>query len=146
MGGGASDGQLGGRRPGAAAGVTRGIRMKAFDLLQMTYSYLFSYFFPLIITFTSQLLDKPWSQVSSLVPPRYVPSFVSRIGFGIPAALQQCKTSAQYENRVFNPARVVQATEETFPYHKQPPPRHFKEGSSALFSRKMVDTLLCTRR
>ena len=31
------------------------------------------------------LLDKPWSQVSFLLPPRCMPSFFSRIGFNIPA-------------------------------------------------------------
>ena len=35
-------------------------------------------------TFTFQLLDKPWSQVSSLVPPGSCLQFLSRIGFSTP--------------------------------------------------------------
>ena len=34
----------------------------------------------------SDLLVKPWSQVSPLLPPGHVPSFLSRIGFRIPTA------------------------------------------------------------
>ena len=40
-----------------------------------------------IIVYTSfQLLDKPWSQVSSLLPPGYCLQFLSRIGFSNPTA------------------------------------------------------------
>ena len=35
--------------------------------------FFFSFFF-FLHTFTFQLLDKPWSQVSSLLPPRFLPS------------------------------------------------------------------------
>ena len=37
-------------------------------------------------TSTFQLLDKPWSQVSSLLPPGFCLHFLSRIGFSNPAA------------------------------------------------------------
>ena len=39
-------------------------------------------------TFTSQLLDKPWSQVSSLLPPGSCLQFLSRIGFSNPTVRQ----------------------------------------------------------
>ena len=51
-------------------------------LLYTSYIYIYSH------TATFQLLDKPWSQVSSLLPPApgsCVP-FLSRIGFSTPAA------------------------------------------------------------
>ena len=37
-------------------------------------------------TCTFQLLDKPWSQVSSLLPPGFCLQFLSRIGFSNPTA------------------------------------------------------------
>ena len=57
----------------------------------------FRFIFLLIITFTfqpnsvggftlSDLLDKPWSRVSSLLPPGTCLRLLSRIGFGIPTA------------------------------------------------------------
>ena len=39
------------------------------------------------IFFFFQLLVKPWSKVSSLLPPPYMPSSLSRIGFSIPTFL-----------------------------------------------------------
>ena len=47
-------------------------------------SQLASFFFS--HTFTFQLLDKPWSQVSSLLPPGCCLQFLSRIGFSNPTA------------------------------------------------------------
>ena len=47
--------------------------------------HLFFFFF-LSHTFTFQLLDKPWSQVSSLLPPGSCLQFLSRIGFSNPTA------------------------------------------------------------
>ena len=46
------------------------------------------YHFPAqLVGFTlSDLLDKPWLQVSSLVPPGTCLQFLSRIGFSIPTA------------------------------------------------------------
>ena len=48
----------------------------------------------------SDLLDKPWSQVSSLLP-RYVPSFLSRIGFSIPTARRFSSSVANSRSRAF---------------------------------------------
>ena len=47
------------------------------------------------------LLDKPWSQVSSLFPPRYVPSFLSRIRFTIPTARRFSSNVASSRSRAF---------------------------------------------
>ena len=44
------------------------------------------FFFSFSHTFTFQLLDKPWSQVSSLLPPGSCLRFLSRIGFSNPTA------------------------------------------------------------
>ena len=44
------------------------------------------FFFSFSHTFTFQLLDKPWSQVSSLLPPGSCLRFLSRIGFNDPTA------------------------------------------------------------
>ena len=49
----------------------------------------------------SDLLDKPLSQVSSLLPPRYVPSFLSRIGFSIPTARRFSSNVANSRSRAF---------------------------------------------
>ena len=49
----------------------------------------------------SDLLDKPLSQVSSLLPPRYVPSFLSRIGFSIPTARRFSWNVANSRSRAF---------------------------------------------
>ena len=46
--------------------------------------YTFFFFFSHTSTF--QLLDKPWSQVSSLLPPGSFLQFLSRIGFNNPTA------------------------------------------------------------
>ena len=53
--------------------------------MALNYEYIFIYFF-LSHTFTSQLLDKPRSQVSSLLPPGSCLQFLSRIGFSNPIA------------------------------------------------------------
>ena len=63
--------------------------------LRRTFLFIFPFFlnhhfhFPaqLVGRFTlSDLLDKPWSQVSSLLPPGTYLQFLSRIGFSIPTA------------------------------------------------------------
>ena len=48
------------------------------------YTFFFLFFF--LHTSTFQLLDKPWSQVSSLLPPGSYLQFLSRIGFSNPTA------------------------------------------------------------
>ena len=45
-----------------------------------------SFSFIILHTSTLEPLDKPWSQVSSLVPPVLSPSILSRIGFSNPTA------------------------------------------------------------
>ena len=50
------------------------------------YIALSSTFFSSSHTSTFQLLDKPWSQVSSLLPPGSCLQFLSRIGFSNPTA------------------------------------------------------------
>ena len=57
------------------------------------YSVLLSYIF-IFMTFTFQLLDKLWSQVSSLPPLGACLQFLSSIGFSIPTAR---RFSSNYE-------------------------------------------------
>ena len=47
---------------------------------------MYLYLFIFGLTFTFQLLDKPWSPVSSLLPPGTCLRFLSRIGFSISTA------------------------------------------------------------
>ena len=49
----------------------------------------------------SDLLDKPWSQVSSLLPPGTCLQFLSRIGFGIPTARRFSSNVAISRSRAF---------------------------------------------
>ena len=62
------------RRPG------EGTQTTTAALPMLCFSFLFSH------TSTFQLLDKPWSQVPSLLPPGSCLQFLSRIGFSNPAA------------------------------------------------------------
>ena len=48
--------------------------------------FFFFFLFSFRLTFTFQLLDKLWSQVSSLLPPGMCLQFLSRIGLSIPTA------------------------------------------------------------
>ena len=52
----------------------------------------------------SDLLDKPWSQVSSLLPPGTCLQFLSRIGFSIPTALRFSSNVANSRSRAFRPS------------------------------------------
>ena len=58
-----------------------------------------SFFFSFFHTSTFQLLDKPWSQVSSLLPPRFLPSILSRIGFSNPTARRFSSSVANSRSR-----------------------------------------------
>ena len=49
----------------------------------------------------SDLLDKPWSQVSSLLPPGTCLQFLSRIGFSIPTARRFSSNVANSRSRAF---------------------------------------------
>ena len=68
-------------------------------------SYDTQTFFFLSHTCTFQLLDKPWSQVSSLLPPGSCLQFSSRIGFSNPTArrffIECCLTVANSRSRAF---------------------------------------------
>ena len=62
------------------------------------------FYFPaqLVGGFTlSDLLDRPWSQVSSLLPPGTCLQFLSRIGFSIPTARRFSLNVANSRSRAF---------------------------------------------
>ena len=65
--------------------------------------YIILFYFILSHTSTFQLLDKPWSPVSSLLPPRFLPStFLARIGFSaIPLLVDFSKSVANSRSRAF---------------------------------------------
>ena len=62
-------------------GISRGVTSP----YPSTRVFFFLFFF-FSHTSTFQLLDKPWSQVSSLLPPSSCLQFLSRIGFSNPTA------------------------------------------------------------
>ena len=72
----------------------------------------FHYFYPsaqLFVGFTlTDLLDKPWSQVSSLPLPLYLPSPLSRIGFSIPTARRLSSNVANSRSRAFRESLCAQ--------------------------------------
>ena len=75
----------------------------------------FSFFF--CLTFTFQLLDKLWSQVSSLLPPGTCLQFLlSRIGFSIPTARRLSSNVAHSRFRAFRESQFV---------HKKKSPQKF---------------------
>ena len=60
----------------------------------------------------SDRLDMPWSQMLSLLPPRCVPSFLSRIGFSIPTCTAR-RFSPKVSNsrsRAFRQSIIMQKT------------------------------------
>ena len=63
-------------------------KMKKNNGFTFSKSSTIFFFFFSSHTFTFQLLDKPWSQVSSLLPPGACLQFLSRIGFSNPTACQ----------------------------------------------------------
>ena len=68
------------------------------------------FFFPssFLHTSTFQLLDKPWSQVSSLLPPCSCLQFLSRIGFSNPTARRFSSSVANSRSRVFRMSNYAQ--------------------------------------
>ena len=60
-----------------------------------------SYFHFFGLTFTFQLLDKLWTQVSSFLPPGMCLQFLSRIGFSVPTALRLSSNVANSRFRYF---------------------------------------------
>ena len=89
-----------------------------------TCVFYFIYFFDHYFYFPSQLvggftlsdllLDKPWSQVSSLLPPGTCLQFLSRIGFSIPTAARRFSWNvANSRSRAFRLSPVMQDKEPT---------------------------------
>ena len=73
-------------------------------ILHPTEEIYHYFYFPaqLVGGFTlSDLLDKPWSQVSSLLPHRTCLQFLSRIGFSIPTARRFSSNVANSRSRAF---------------------------------------------
>ena len=60
------------------------------------------------LTFTLRLLDKLWSQVSSLLPPGTCLQFLSRIGFSIPTARRLSSNVANSRFRAFRESICAQ--------------------------------------
>ena len=71
------------------------------------YTFCFVLFF-LCPTFTFQLLDKLWSQVSPLLPPSTCLQFLSRIGFSIPTAHHFSSNAANLRSRAFRESICAQ--------------------------------------
>ena len=79
-------------------------------LVYILYIYIY-FFFDHDLNFPAQLvggltlsdlLDKPWSQVSSFLPPVHMPSiFLSRTGFTIPNARRFSSNVANSRSRAF---------------------------------------------
>ena len=63
--------------------------------------YLFYLFYFFTLTFTFQLLDKPWSQVSPPFPPRYALSLSSSRGFSITNARRLSSNLTSMRSRAF---------------------------------------------
>ena len=70
-----------------------------------TSIFFINFFFSLTLTF--QLLDRPWSQVSSL-PPGTCLQFLSRIGFSIPTARRLPSNVANSPFRAFRDSICAQ--------------------------------------
>ena len=78
--------------------------------LQQPLSFFFFFFFDYHFYFPAQLVggftlsglpDKPWSQVSSLLPPGTCLQFLSCIGFSIPTARRFSSNVANSRSRAF---------------------------------------------
>ena len=67
-------------------GVFTWARFTDMSPVYISYYVLLGFFFFFFLIFTFQLLDKPWSQVSSLLPPGSCLQLLSRIGFSNPTA------------------------------------------------------------
>ena len=64
--------------------------------------------FGMLLLLLSQLLDKLWSQVSSLLPPGTCLQFLSRIGFSIPTARRLSSNFANSRFRAFRESICAQ--------------------------------------
>ena len=88
-------------------------RLLKIVISYVSFLFFFShhFFFPaqLVGGFTlSDLLDKPWSQVSSLLPPDTCLQFLSRIGFSIPTARRFSSNVANSRSRAFRQSFFTQ--------------------------------------
>ena len=68
-----------------------------------TTFFFFAHFY-----YTFQFLDKPWSQVSSLLPPGSCLQFLSRIGFSNPTARRFSSSVANSRSRAFRKSICAQ--------------------------------------
>ena len=66
------------------------------------------FFFFFYLNFSFQLLDKLWSQVSSLLPPGTCLQFLSRIGFSIPTTRRFSSNVANSRSRAFRESICAQ--------------------------------------
>ena len=85
--------------------------LKHIPSLYFRHQYYFKYFFSFFLfshTFTFQLLDKSWSQVSSLLPPGSCLQFLSRIGFSNPTARRFSSSVAHSRSRAFRKSICAQ--------------------------------------
>ena len=77
------------------------------SISQLECIFIFIYIF-FSHTFNLQLLDKPWTQVSSLLPPGFCLQFSSRIGFSNPLLLDFSSTVANSRFRAFRKSICAQ--------------------------------------
>ena len=80
------------------------LREKNVENLEKKLTDKNDFYFPALLvgSFTlNKLLDKPWSQVSSLLPPGTCLLFLSRIGFSIPTARRFSSNVANSRSRAF---------------------------------------------
>ena len=73
-----------------------------FFLFFFLFNHHFHFPAHLVVGFTlSDVLDKPWSRVSSLLPPGTCLQFLSRIGFSIPTARRFSSNVVNSRSRAF---------------------------------------------
>ena len=76
-----------------------------YVVMYQVYTFFYHFYFAaqLVGDFTlSDLLDKPWSQVSCLLPPGTCLQFLSRIGFSIPTARRSSWNVAKSHSHMKN--------------------------------------------
>ena len=101
--------------------------------LSCTWSTLLFFLLIFLHTFTFQLLDKPWTQVSSLLPPRFLPSFF------IAHRVQQSHCSSNFHRVLLTHALALSASQIV---HNKNSPRIYTSMHSAGLE---LTKLTCTR-
>ena len=84
--------------------LLRDEREKGVAIISFCFIFFHRFYFPAqrVGGFTlSDLLDKPWSQVSSLSPPGTCLQVLSRIGFSIPTVRRFSSNVANARSRAF---------------------------------------------